>query len=87
VARTQCPQARLAIPVERTAVKLAGPMLRAMTGIPMPTDAMCIEPQSAPPDALNIHPAIVQPGQPLIAEMHWTWHSLANGLPTERAAR
>ena len=27
-------------PVERTAVKLAGPMLRAMTGIPMPTDAM-----------------------------------------------
>lgn len=27
-------------PIERTAAKLAGPMLRAMTGIPMPSDAM-----------------------------------------------
>jgi aldose 1-epimerase len=52
----------------------------------MPTDAICIEPQSAPPDALNIRPALVEPGQPLIAEMHWTWRSLAGGLPRERAA-
>lgn len=43
----------------------------------MPTDALCVEPQTAPPDALNQRPAIVEPGQPLIAEMTWTWRSLA----------
>lgn len=43
----------------------------------VPTDAMCVEPQSAPPDALNTGPAIVEPGRPLVAEMVWTWRSLA----------
>jgi aldose 1-epimerase len=43
----------------------------------MPVDALCIEPQSAPPDALNSGPAIVEPGRPLTAEMVWTWMSLA----------
>jgi aldose 1-epimerase len=42
----------------------------------MPTDALCVEPQTAPPDALNTGPAIVVPGQPLIADMAWTWRSL-----------
>lgn len=42
----------------------------------VPVDALCIEPQSAPPDALNTGPAIVEPGRPLIAEMVWTWRSL-----------
>jgi galactose mutarotase-like enzyme len=43
----------------------------------MPTDALCVEPQTAPPDALNHAPAIVEPGRPLSAEMTWTWRSLA----------
>jgi aldose 1-epimerase len=43
----------------------------------MPTDALCVEPQTAPPDALNQSPAIVEPGRPLCAEMVWTWRSLA----------
>jgi aldose 1-epimerase len=43
----------------------------------IPTDAMCVEPQSAPPDALNTGPAIVEPGHPLVAEMVWTWRSIA----------
>jgi galactose mutarotase-like enzyme len=44
----------------------------------VPTEALCVEPQTAPPDALNMEPAIVRPGQPLIAEMTWTWRSLAD---------
>lgn len=43
----------------------------------MPTDALCVEPQTAPPDALNQSPAVVEPGRPMIAEMTWTWRSLA----------
>ncbi len=42
----------------------------------MPTEALCVEPQTAPPDALNGRPAIVEPGRPLVAEMTWTWRSL-----------
>jgi aldose 1-epimerase len=44
----------------------------------VPTDALCVEPQTAPPDALNLGPAIVEPGRPLIAGMTWTWRSLAD---------
>lgn len=44
----------------------------------VPTDALCVEPQTAPPDALNTGPAIVEPAEPLIAEMVWTWRSLAD---------
>lgn len=43
----------------------------------VPEDALCVEPQTAPPDALNVRPAIVEPGRPLVAEMTWTWRSLA----------
>ena len=42
-----------------------------------PRDAMCVEPQTAPPDALNGEPAIVEPGRPLVAEMTWRWRRLA----------
>lgn len=42
----------------------------------VPVDALCVEPQSAPPDALNTGPTLVEPGRPLIAEMVWTWRSL-----------
>lgn len=44
----------------------------------VPTEALCVEPQTAPPDALNLGPAIVEPGRPLIAEMTWSWRSLAS---------
>ena len=43
----------------------------------VPADALCVEPQSAPPDALNTGSTIVEPGRPLMAEMIWTWRSLA----------
>ena len=43
----------------------------------IPTEALCVEPQTAPPDALNTGPAIVEPGRPLIAQMTWTWRSVA----------
>lgn len=42
----------------------------------MPTDALCVEPQTAPPDALNQSPVVVEPGRPLTAEMTWSWRSL-----------
>ena len=42
----------------------------------VPTEALCVEPQTAPPDALNTGPTIVEPGRPLLAEMTWTWRSL-----------
>jgi galactose mutarotase-like enzyme len=42
----------------------------------VPTEALCVEPQTAPPDALNAGPDLVEPGQPLVAEMVWTWRSL-----------
>ena len=41
----------------------------------VPAEALCVEPQTAPPDALNLEPAIVEPGRPLVAEMRWTWRS------------
>jgi aldose 1-epimerase len=43
----------------------------------VPDHALCVEPQTGPPDALNHRPAIVEPGRPLCAEMIWTWRSLA----------
>ncbi|MEA2608981.1 MAG: aldose 1-epimerase, partial [Chloroflexota bacterium] len=43
----------------------------------VPADAVCVEPQTAPPNALNTGAPIVEPGRPLIAEMTWTWRSLA----------
>jgi aldose 1-epimerase len=42
-----------------------------------PSDALCVEPQTAPPNALDVDPTVVQPGKPLTAEMTWRWRSLA----------
>jgi aldose 1-epimerase len=44
----------------------------------VPAEALCVEPQTAPPDALNLVPAIVEPGRPLLASMTWTWRSLGS---------
>lgn len=40
-----------------------------------PLDALCVEPQTGPPDALNLEPFLVTPGRPLAAAMTWTWRS------------
>jgi aldose 1-epimerase len=39
----------------------------------MRDDALCVEPQSAPPDAVNLGPTIVEPGRPLVTWMEWRW--------------
>jgi aldose 1-epimerase len=44
----------------------------------VPDEAICVEPQTAPPDALNTGPTVVEPGRPLIAEMAWTWRSIGD---------
>lgn len=38
-----------------------------------PEDAICVEPQSAPPDALNLQPYIVSPGHPLVGDFWLEW--------------
>jgi galactose mutarotase-like enzyme len=43
-----------------------------------PSHALCVEPQTAPPDSLNQDPRVVEPGAPLTAEMTWRWRSLAD---------
>ena len=41
-----------------------------------PDHAICVEPQSGPPDAANIDPWVVRPGTPLVASMTWHWWKL-----------
>lgn len=36
-------------------------------------EAVCVEPQTGPPDALNLEPVMVTPDRPLTATMTWTW--------------
>jgi hypothetical protein len=38
-----------------------------------PARALCVEPWTAPPDALNGAPALVRPGEPLLLEMRLRW--------------
>ena len=38
-----------------------------------PVHAVCIEPQTDPPDSLNHDPVVVVPGQPLVATTTWRW--------------
>lgn len=49
----------------------------------MPEDAVCVEPQSGPPDAVNLGshgcglgPRVVAPGEPLTHTMRWRWTRL-----------
>ena len=42
-----------------------------------PPDAICVEPQTAPPDALDRDAALMEPGSPLVLTMTWRWRSLA----------
>ena len=41
--------------------------------------AVCLEPQTAPPDALNHEPFVVEPGRPLVAECIMKWGPSAGG--------
>lgn len=41
-----------------------------------PDHALCVEPQTAPPDALNHDPFVVEPGRPLVAECTMGWDLL-----------
>ncbi|GAC1586570.1 MAG: aldose 1-epimerase [Acidimicrobiales bacterium] len=38
-----------------------------------PSHAVCVEPQTGPPDALNLGPSVVTPGRPLTASFAWAW--------------
>ncbi|MFW0786923.1 aldose 1-epimerase [Gordonia sp. CPCC 206044] len=35
--------------------------------------AVCVEPQSGPPDGLNTAPVVVRPGDELVVTAEWTW--------------
>jgi aldose 1-epimerase len=39
--------------------------------------AICVEPQTAPPDSLNANPFVVDEGRPLLARTRWSWRQLA----------
>ena len=41
-----------------------------------PTHAVCVEPQTGPPDALRLTPVLVEPGWPLVAEASFAWKAL-----------
>lgn len=41
-----------------------------------PEHAVCVEPQSGPPDAVNGTPQVVEPGSPLRHTMRWRWERL-----------
>jgi galactose mutarotase-like enzyme len=38
-----------------------------------PDHAVCVEPQSGPPDELNLEPRVVVPGEPLVVHTTWSW--------------
>jgi aldose 1-epimerase len=42
-----------------------------------PAHAICVEPQTGPPDSVNLSPRVAQPGEPLSASMTWHWWKLA----------
>jgi aldose 1-epimerase len=42
----------------------------------MPEHAICVEPQSGPPDAVTIASEVVVPGAPLTHVMRWRWERL-----------
>ncbi len=50
-----------------------------------PTEAICIEPQTAPPDFPTIAPVTIAPGAPLRATMDWRWWPAAAGPSAEDA--
>lgn len=41
-----------------------------------PVDSICVEPQSGPPDSLNRHPDVAEPGHPVVVHSTWRWRAL-----------
>lgn len=41
-----------------------------------PSHALCVEPQTGPPDGLRLTPLVVEPGLPLVAEATFRWELL-----------
>jgi aldose 1-epimerase len=41
-----------------------------------PTHAICVEPQTGPPDALRLTPVLVEPQWPLVATATFSWRTL-----------
>ena len=39
-------------------------------------DAVCVEPQTGPPNGVNTMPRLVTPESPLVANCRWTWERL-----------
>jgi aldose 1-epimerase len=39
-------------------------------------EAVCVEPQSGPPNGLNTLPRLVTPIDPLEITTEWTWHRI-----------
>jgi aldose 1-epimerase len=37
-----------------------------------PAEAICVEPQSGPPDALNLGCDVAEPGRPVVVHSSWT---------------
>lgn len=46
-----------------------------------PVDAICIEPQSAPPDFVHLDPPVVEPGRPRLETMRWRWRPADSDEP------
>jgi galactose mutarotase-like enzyme len=46
---------------------------RCVVVFDQPQHAICVEPQSDPPDAFNLGPTAVRPGEPLVATATWSW--------------
>jgi aldose 1-epimerase len=44
-----------------------------------PVDALCVEPQSGPPDAVNSAPVVVEAGGTLEHSMRWAWSTALDG--------
>ncbi len=41
-----------------------------------PEHALCVEPQSGPPNEFNLWPRMIQPGQRFLASMTWSWRQV-----------
>ncbi|MFC7305751.1 aldose 1-epimerase [Streptomyces monticola] len=56
-------------------LKVAGPEQWVVIYDEQP-EAVCVEPQTGPPNGLNTQPRLVTPIEPLEAEMRWEWRTL-----------
>ena len=49
-----------------------------------PEHALCVEPQSGPPNQFHREPHVLEPGEALIGSMTFTWHvATSSAQPTD----